>query len=447
MERWILDGTVLTEAVATGLRLAASDRPPDAPLDTRAALLGLMRADTVGEWQRIWLHTGGLDGVAGSKATDPDAEPGGLWENVPVTGSLADALDRAERIADRYRLRPLPPGVVTLGLLADPRSAASRALLAGTRLSRRELVDLVQDTLLGGALEGIDALLGTDPAPAAPGEPPGEVPFAEAALAEARRVAGSGREPDAACLLAATVTLQRDERLTKAFGNLLLDAEELQSAARATVGRPSEPATAVVERAREWFDGSDPDAAQLVVGATVQPVEAVRRTLWYLGLTPAELAIDAAVADRERRDGGREVSRPTFVLTILNLLATLTVCGLVVQEAVSSRNWWKLALLIPAWWGHPEYSPVVGLGVAGLLWAVIGPVAAAVHLAAVVLDLAQADSERRTVFGAIGIRPSLQQLRSHLTRRKRPYRQYARVMFLCWRRDRALRRDRAGPPA
>jgi hypothetical protein len=447
MKRWILDGTVLTEAVAAGLRLAASERPPHAPLDTRAALHGLMRADTAGEWERIWLHTGGLDGVAGSKATDPDAEPGGLWENVPVTGSLAEALDCAERIAGQYRLRPLSPGVVALGLIADPRAAASCALLEGTRLSRRELVDLVQDTLLGGALEGIEALLGADPGPAGPAAPPGEVGFTEAALAEARRVAGPGRDPDAACLLAATVTLQRDERLTEAFGNLLLDAEELESAARAAAGRPSEPATAVVERAREWFDGADPDAAQLVVGATVQPVEAVRRALWYLGLTPAELAIDAAVADRERRDGGREVSRLTFVLTVVNLLATLTVCGLVVREAASSGDWWKLALILPAWWGHPEYSPVVGLGVAGLLWAVIGPVAAAVQLAVVLLDLALADSERRTLFGAIGFRPSLQQLRSNLTRRKRPYRQYVRVIFLRWRRTRAFQRDLAGPPA
>ena len=56
-----------------------------------------------------------------------------------------------------------------------------------------------------------------------------------------------------------------------------------------------EPAAAVVDRARDRFDIFQPNPAQILAAATVEPSEKVRRFCWFLGVDPSEVAAVASV--------------------------------------------------------------------------------------------------------------------------------------------------------
>ncbi|WP_280265976.1 hypothetical protein [Nocardia wallacei] len=155
MEQRVLDGVELHESVVVALRTAGS-RVPRRPVDTRDLLVALMRADTAGAWDRVWLHCGDPDGIAGKVVLDAANGSSASWEDVPLTDSCATALDIAGRLAHRYNLRPLPVGVLALALVADESSAAARAL---DGLERAELLRLLQSDVLGLPLGGIETTL------------------------------------------------------------------------------------------------------------------------------------------------------------------------------------------------------------------------------------------------------------------------------------------------
>lgn len=142
-----LAGVVLSEAVAAALRLASTRREQGASLSTFDILLALESSDVTGAWSRLL--------VDGRRKTDPTPTSGDTWERVPLSGEAAVALQRARRIGDAYDLTPLPPGAVALALVWDPRSAAARAFV-GT--SHEQLVDDIQDDVLGTRLHGVEQL-------------------------------------------------------------------------------------------------------------------------------------------------------------------------------------------------------------------------------------------------------------------------------------------------
>ncbi|GAB2719141.1 hypothetical protein [Nocardia thraciensis] len=155
MEKRLSIGGELHESVTVALRTAGSRVSPR-PVDTRDLLVALMRADVAGAWDRVWLHCGDPDGIAGKTVLDTANGSSASWEGVRLTDSCATALDIAGRLAHRYDLWPLPAGVLALALVADENCAAARAL---DGLARAELLSLLQSDVLGLPLGGIESAL------------------------------------------------------------------------------------------------------------------------------------------------------------------------------------------------------------------------------------------------------------------------------------------------
>ncbi|MGW4353014.1 hypothetical protein ACWELJ_13100 [Nocardia sp. NPDC004582] len=154
----VLAGAPIHSTVVAALRTAAAKRVPD-PVDTHSLLAALMRADASGDWSRICLNAGDVDAVENKLVVDRAGGGPWHWENIRLTVQCAIALDVAGRLATRYRLWPIPVGLVVLGLIADHSSGAAQALRDG--MHRRELLALVQSDVLGVTLSGIDYTLPT----------------------------------------------------------------------------------------------------------------------------------------------------------------------------------------------------------------------------------------------------------------------------------------------
>ncbi|MFJ1459342.1 hypothetical protein [Nocardia sp. N2S4-5] len=124
------------------------------PIDTRDLLVALMRVDTSSRWNRISLHCGDFEIIAGKVVLDPVTHSSSHWEGIRLTDSCAAALRTAVRLARRYNLPGVPAGMLALGLIADGSTAAAQAL--GDGLRRDELLDLVQADVLGISLSGLE---------------------------------------------------------------------------------------------------------------------------------------------------------------------------------------------------------------------------------------------------------------------------------------------------
>ena len=188
----VLDGVPLHGTVVAALRSAARVTG-GRPVDTRDVLVALMRADASGEWHRVWLYCGNDDAIAALSVEDPACDAVGTWESIPLTGACAIALEASGRLSRRYDLRPVPTGVLALGLVADERSAASRAL-GRAGLGRQDLVELLQQAVLGTSLRGLDNALpqvlaearqALGPRPVAPQTPRAAAPAPAAVAASA----------------------------------------------------------------------------------------------------------------------------------------------------------------------------------------------------------------------------------------------------------------------
>ncbi|WP_051177836.1 hypothetical protein [Nocardia concava] len=157
MKTGVLAGAALHSTVAAALR-DAGGRAGSRPVDTRDLLLALMRADQSGRWARIWLYTGDIDAIADKVAIDPDTRTSAEWCGIPVTDTCAVALETAGHLAQRYRLWPLPVGLVVLGLVVDETTAAAQ-ILSGDGLDHAELLRRIQSEVLGIPLTGLETIL------------------------------------------------------------------------------------------------------------------------------------------------------------------------------------------------------------------------------------------------------------------------------------------------
>jgi WD40 repeat protein/TPR repeat protein len=153
-----LDSRELTASAAEAISRAASQLTPQEPLDTKRLFLALEAADAQAEWHRLWLEAGDPATLAALQAHDPQPDSGGMWREIKLTGTCAKALEIAVVIGETYGLQPLPIGALALGMIADPRSAASRSLCQGG-LSRSALIELIQEITLNFTLKGLDKVL------------------------------------------------------------------------------------------------------------------------------------------------------------------------------------------------------------------------------------------------------------------------------------------------
>lgn len=146
-----LSNVVLSSACVAALTLAATKRR--GPMSTLDILLGVVAADHYGDWSSLQLRATYLSPEDTARFTDPPGDTGATWQRVPLTPAAAEALRVARTLSEDYELVPLPPGLLTLGLLLAPDAAATRALLSESDLSHAELLDLAQDAILGSTLE------------------------------------------------------------------------------------------------------------------------------------------------------------------------------------------------------------------------------------------------------------------------------------------------------
>ncbi|WP_280385119.1 hypothetical protein [Nocardia wallacei] len=147
-------GLPLHPTAATALRQAGSDAGPR-PVDTRDLLVALMRIDSSGHWNRISLHCGDSEILAGKVARDPLTDSSSHWEGVRLTDTCAAALRTAVDLARRHNMPEVPAGMVALGLVDDDSTAAALVLHDGLR--RNELLDLLQADVLGTMLTGLES--------------------------------------------------------------------------------------------------------------------------------------------------------------------------------------------------------------------------------------------------------------------------------------------------
>ena len=156
-----LSGLLLTEPVVAALRLAGSRRRAGGGLDTQTLLLALESVDVSSAWSRFVITERPQD--------EPAAGSVHTWDGIPLTPKCAEALRRARVLAEKYDLRPLPPGALALALVWDAESAAAQSFVGVTH---EELIAAVQQELIGLDLEGLDDALADRRTHLLPGVPP-----------------------------------------------------------------------------------------------------------------------------------------------------------------------------------------------------------------------------------------------------------------------------------
>jgi hypothetical protein len=155
------DSNHLTVGTLDALELAVTTRSGK-PLGTLTILEAIIATDGGGRWEAVQLQTTFITTENGEERDSGEPVSSYQWGNVPLTVAAAVAFRDAEAIANAFGLRPIPPGVLALGLLSRSDTAAARALLAGDSTTHEQLLALVQDHVLGTHLEGLELILRSD---------------------------------------------------------------------------------------------------------------------------------------------------------------------------------------------------------------------------------------------------------------------------------------------
>jgi hypothetical protein len=164
---WWKNPAAVSRVLSDAVGLAARELPPGEALTTGRLLSAIARMDVNG-WQRIWGLVGDPDRTGLAAAPDPpDPVPGPrydrltppTWGGTRLSHRLVQALWLAERIGGTYNLRPVPPGVVALTLLAHRGNGATEALLSQGTATHAQLILAVQTDVLRSTLTNLGALV------------------------------------------------------------------------------------------------------------------------------------------------------------------------------------------------------------------------------------------------------------------------------------------------
>jgi hypothetical protein len=430
-----LKGQSLALPVVNALEIAAS-RCDGRAMGTLDILLGALSVDDSGMWEPVQLSATFVGADDLTRFEDPAAGTRGAWGDTPLTETATLALGKAVRIAAEYELQPLPPGALALGLLSDPSSAASRALLEESAVSHVGLIDLIQDELLGARLDDLDLSEG-------PISKPGRTAriaellqgaASKSALSADARWPGSGSaliervlkraqaieasvDPSSFALLLASLEASQDPDLTDLLASMLLNPTELGEMWASLEALEDVPATDVIQRAIERY-GDDLDSAALIVSVTLPPTPRVNAALAARALTPAEVAAQLSEW-RLRRDSEPAVGARVFTMSIFTMLTSLATSILLVVSIAESDgwwNWWKLVLLLLAWWGYPKEGPAAGVAIAVVLAVLTKPIVGVAQAVGILAELGLARAERDARWARTGVRLSLREQR-HVTAR------------------------------
>jgi hypothetical protein len=159
LSRTPLDGREVSMSVIGAFQRAVSRLAPGEPVDTRLLFIALEDSDMQGEWDRLWLHAGNTDFRASLTLPDPEPDSYGSWNGIPLTATCTRSMQVAVTLCDAYNLWPMPIGAAAIGLIADPESGASRALMFGGDLDHAAAIALLQDIAFNGRLSDLEPLL------------------------------------------------------------------------------------------------------------------------------------------------------------------------------------------------------------------------------------------------------------------------------------------------
>lgn len=377
-----LDKLLLSATFEAALTLAATERVFGGELRTGPVLSALARVDTAGDWSRLWLHCGFPADetlVAAADDAGADEQPLVTWRNVPLSTPMADALRLVGRLAEAYRLAPIPPGALALALIAVPSGGAGRVLVAGGA-DRTELLEIVQEDLLGTKLERLGAVLvDLHDLPAAHPQDDIDLFVMTAASDDVRTVLlAAGVETDV--LAAFTET-------ARALGTH--QVEEVPP------GRSSRDV---------FFDVAS------------RPSLGLRRLLELLGVTGPHLAATVALQGDASRP---ESSETTYLATVLNYLVLVAMLAILVGQVAGGGSWWALLLTPLVFTGPPQASSWLSALVAIVFWLFSGPELAALKLLETGVSFWRSRTERRDLAAQTGLLLTEAE-HNQLLRRQRP---------------------------
>jgi hypothetical protein len=419
-----LDDVLVTTAAFNALEIAGARRA-GRPVGTTALLSAILAVDDPGPWNAVQLGASFLDADAVADYPDLDAESDGVWCAVPLTATATRALATAARIARDYDLEPMPPGALALGLVSEPESGASRALLDGATIDHAGLLALIQDEVLGTNLVELDVFEVTGrekhEARGAVRRSAGDklmdlddsTPFAVRALARARAIDATP-DPSSLALLIAAIEGVKDPELADLVESMLLDPRELTETAARTGDVEDVPAIEVLAAARRRFD-DELDAEAVIVAVTLRRSPRVTDALHGLALSPEEVAGQLSEW-RLREDGDTPADIRVTAASIANFFLGVATTVLLVAELVAEGGWWRLVLLPLVWAGYPQEGPVVGFALAGVFALLVSPLVGVVGAVAVLGDIGQALAERQVIWERTGVRLSIREVR-HVVQR------------------------------
>lgn len=393
---------VLSEAATATLRLAATRRPPDGNLTSGLVVDSAARIDGTSPWWRIWLQAGEPDSLGLADA--PDTQDQGVavrWDDVPLSGDMASAFATLQMLSERYELVPVSTGVLVLALVADPRSGAARALCANG-LPHADLLDLVQESLVGTTLQGLRAALAASSGPGIDGKGgAGTKRAAEPAMPSAAEVLrgaadhAGNRSADELDLLAAMLTTGKPrECLEQRLG---IDEDLVQETERPlrAIGLRS-----VLEVSPA--DGGD-SALHLLAGLAREPSAGLSWLLRLTGINGTDVEAEAweAIATAEGRL--RSPSTRVIIFDTASVLLTLTEMVLLIVHVTGPGSPWALALIPLIWLGFPGWPVSVPFLIAIPVFAFVTPVAGALQLLVGLSDVLRARAERRAAIARTGV--------------------------------------------
>jgi hypothetical protein len=415
---------VLTEAATAALRLAASRRRPDGNLTTCLVLDTVARVDGISPWWRIWLETGEPDALGLADAPDTvDRGVAGRWEGVPLSGDMASAMATLQMLSERYKLVPVSPGVLALALVADPFSGAARELCANG-LPHADLLELMQDSLVGTTLQGLHAALaatrGRDETGGAAG--PGGTAW-EGATGTGGGKGGAGSTQQGGLSAAAVLSAAEALRLAADYAGSR-SADELDLlAAMLTAGKSREcleqrlgidedllqeterPLRAI--GLRSVLDVSPAEhgdsALHLLAGLAREPSAGLSWLLRLTGIDKDDIEAEAwdTISTAEGRQ--RSPSARVITLNVVSFLFTLTEMVLLIIHVVGPGSLWSLVLIPFVWVGVPRWPASVPILIAIPVFVFVTPAAGALQLLTGLADLLHARAERRDTMARTGV--------------------------------------------
>jgi hypothetical protein len=408
---------VLSEIVHSALTLAATGRGAGSALQTGPVLDALARLDHLGDWSRLWLNAGRAEDIGLADVPDIEVPPPAgtvampvkTWHGVALSSAMRESMTLLVRLAEGYKMIPVPPGALALALVAVQSGGASQTLLAAGNATHEEFLRIIESDLLGTDLDGLDEVL-------APVDIRGEVPGRQvmSTALEAAGVLTGGRAPDDLDLLQ---IIMRDRAVTKVFARAGLDLPELaEIAGQARVLGTKSAADIVATTAADVGDALPTDV-QIMITATAHPSIGMLHALRVFGICGPELAADAAMD--QAAVGRVEPSTAVYISTILNVIALFAVCGLIIVHAVGPGSLWELLLIWLAFTGPPSSSTLASFAVSVLYLPIAGPLVAGAKLSETLISCWRSRAERRQLLSTTGIKLT-ERGHSRLVRRRRP---------------------------